>query len=223
MRILLVEDETDLAQAVTDHFRQAAHAVDHVTCVADAMAAVRSVSYALIVLDLRLPDGNGLQPLRHLRDHRDSTPVLIASAHDRISERIEGLEAGADDYVIKPYDLHEVLARINAILRRQDDDYAPERIFGQLRILPQARRVLLGDRVIALTNREWAILDRLSRTPQIAVAKSDPEDTLYEFGREIESNAIEAHISRLRAKLGHGAITTQRGFGYRMGEASCVE
>ena len=217
MRILVVEDEADLAQAVVDHLRAAAHAVDHASTLDAAQAAVRAMPYALILLDLRLPDGEGLALLRDLRDRRDPTPVLIVTARDRIIERIAGLEAGADDYLVKPYDLNEMLARINAILRRADGTRAPERRFGGLCISPSARTVTRHGAPVTLTPREWAILDRLSHRPGQVVGKAELEDAVYGFGEEVESNAIEAHVSRLRAKLGRAAVETVRGFGYRMG------
>jgi len=217
MRLLVVEDETDLAQAVVDHLRANAHAVDHAATLDEALAAVRATSYALVLLDLRLPDGEGLALLRELRDRRDPTPVLIVTARDRITERIAGLEAGADDYLVKPYDLDEMLARVHAILRRVDGDRAPERRFGGLCISPEARTVTRNGLPVTLTPREWAILDRLSRRPGQTVPKAELEDAVYGFGEEVESNAIEAHVSRLRAKLGREAVETVRGFGYRMG------
>ena len=219
MRLLVVEDETDLAGAAVDHLGAAAHAVDLATTLDEAMAAARTTAYALILLDLRLPDGDGLDLLRDLRDRGNATPVLIVTARDRITERIAGLKAGADDYLVKPYDLDEMLARVEAILRRVGDDRLPERRFGALRLVPSANLVELADRPVAVSRKEWAILDRLSRRPDTTVTRAELEEAVYAFGDEVESNAIEAHISRLRAKLGRGTIETVRGFGYRMGRA----
>ncbi len=217
MRLLVVEDEADLAGAVVDHLRAASHAVDHAATLEDAMAAVRATDYALILLDLALPGGDGLDLLRDLRNRGSAAPVLIVTARDRITERIAGLEAGADDYLVKPYDLDEMLARIAAILRRVEGNRTPERRMGSLRILPSARAVERDGAPVALTPKEWAILDRLSRHPDLIVPRADLEEALYANGEEVESNAIEAHISRLRTKLGRGAVDTVRGFGYRMG------
>ena len=217
MRLLAVEDEPDLAHALLDHLRAHGHAVDHAGTLEEAEAVVRATRYDLILLDLRLPDGDGLTLLRGMRDRGSTTPVLIVTARDRIMERIEGLKAGADDYLVKPYDLDEMTARVDAILRRADGARKVERRFGALRILPEARTVEIGDRPVALTPREWAILERLSRRPDVVVGKLDLEDALYGFSEEVESNAIEAHVSRLRAKLGKGCVETVRGFGYRMG------
>lgn len=219
MRLLVVEDEPDLAHAVLDHLRALAHAVDLVSTLEEAEAAVRGTRYDLVLLDLRLPDGDGLSLVRGLRDRGSATPVLIVTARDRIMERIEGLKAGADDYLVKPYDLDEMTARIDAILRRADGARTTLRRFGALHIYLEARTVEIGGCPVALTPREWAILERLSRRPDMVVTKIDLEDTLYGFGDEVESNAIEAHVSRLRAKLGRDSIKTVRGFGYRMGRA----
>lgn len=218
MRLLVVEDEPDLAHAVQDHLRAQAHAVDVAATLEEAEAAVRATRYDLVLLDLRLPDGDGLSLIRGLRDSGLATPVLIVTARDRITERIEGLKAGADDYLVKPYDLDEMTARIDAILRRADGKRAIERRFGALRLLPESRAVEVEGRPVVLTPREWAILERLSRRPEMVVPKNDLEDALYGFGDEVESNAIEAHVSRLRAKLGRASVETVRGFGYRMGK-----
>lgn len=218
MRLLVVEDEADLAGAAAEHLRAAGYAVDVVETLDEAEAAARAVPYALILLDLRLPDGEGLELLRNLRARRGGTPVLITTARDRITERIAGLEAGADDYLVKPYDLDEMLARVAAILRRIDGDRAADRCFGALRIRPADRAVQVDGRAVTLTRKEWSILDRLSRRPGATVTRAELEDAMYPFGDEIDSNAIEVHVSRLRGKLGHGAVQTVRGFGYRMGQ-----
>lgn len=218
MRLLIVEDEADLAQAVCDHLHEAGHAVDLATCVDEAEAALRTTEYGLVLLDLALPDGDGLDVLRGMRARGSNVPVLIVTARDRITERIAGLDAGADDYLVKPYDLDEMVARIAAISRRSDNMRQPERRFGPLQIIPATQTVICDGETKTLTRKEWAILDRLSRRPEMTVPKSDLEETIYGFGEEVESNAIEVHVSRLRAKLGRGAVETIRGFGYRMGK-----
>jgi DNA-binding response OmpR family regulator len=147
------------------------------------------------------------------------TPVLVVTARDRITERIEGLKAGADDYLTKPYDLDEMLARVDAIQRRAEGTRASLRSFGALHINPEARSAEVDGVPVALTPREWAILERLSRRPELVVSRQELEEALYGFGDEVESNAIEAHVSRLRAKLGRQSVETVRGFGYRMGRA----
>ncbi len=219
MRLLAIEDEPDLADAVSGYLRGAGHAVDVAERLDDAEEAVAGTDYDLILLDLHLPDGDGLSFLRRLRAKGSAIPVLIVTARDRITERIKGLEAGADDYLVKPYDLDEMHARILAIHRRATGSAEVERRFGRLRIFPDRRQVLLGDDPVHLTLREWALIERLSRRAEMTVSRAQMEETLYGFGDEVESNAIEAHVSRLRAKLGRKAIVTERGFGYRMGQA----
>ena len=218
MRLLVIEDEPDLAEAVGAYLRAAGHAVDLAGNAEDAAAALATTDYDLVLLDLGLPDGDGLTLLRNLRAGGAKVPVLIVTARDRITERIAGFDAGADDYLVKPYDLDEMHARILAIHRRAAGAAEVERQFGRLRVMPDRRQVLLDGHPVHLTLREWALLERLSRRPDVTTSRAQMEDTLYGFDDEIESNAIEAHVSRLRAKLGRGAIVTERGFGYRMGE-----
>lgn len=218
MRLLAIEDEKDLSDVIGACLRGAGHAVDLALTLADAEAAAAGTEYDLILLDLHLPDGDGLAFLRGLRGRGRDTPVLIMTARDQITERIAGLEAGADDYLVKPYDLDEMQARIQAIHRRSIGALQAERRFGRLRILPEQRRALLDDDPVRLTLREWALLDRLSQRPDITVSRAQMEDALYGFGDEVESNAIEVHVNRLRNKLGKSAVVTERGFGYRMGK-----
>lgn len=218
MRLLVVEDEVDLGQAVAEHLRAVGYVADHVVTLEDARTAILTTPFSLILLDLSLPDGNGLTLLREIRAKGIDAGILIATARDRIMERIAGLDAGADDYLVKPYDLDEMVARVAAVLRRGDDGRATERVFGALLIRPGPKTVIVGNREVTLTRKEWALLDRLSRRPEIVVSKADLEDDLYGYGSEVESNAVEVHISRLRAKLGSKAVETVRGFGYRMGK-----
>lgn len=218
MRLLIVEDERDLASAVADHLRAQGHAVDVAGDLATAADAVAGIDYDLMLLDLHLPDGDGIAFLRGLRRQAVRVPVLIGTARDRITDRIAGLEAGADDYLVKPYDLDEMLARIAAIRRRADGRAESQRRFGRLVLLPERQATLLDDVQVHLTPKEWAVIERISRRPGVTVSRGQLEEALYAFDAEVESNAIEAHVSRLRAKLGRGVVETVRGFGYRMGQ-----
>ena len=217
MRILLIEDDRTLGEAVRDHVAAGGHAVDWVDRLDRAADALTGVPYDLILLDLMLPDGRGVEFLRRRRRGGDVTPVVILTALDQISDRIEGLNAGADDYLVKPFDLSELSARLAAVARRYAGNPNPIIGIGALEVDQALRLVTVAGRRIELTAREWAILDRLIRRPGAVVSRSQLEDTLYEFGSEIESNAVEVHVSRLRKKLGRDAILTARGLGYSMG------
>ena len=216
MRVLLVEDDRTLGEAVRDHVTSTGHAVDWFDRLETAEAAMRTASYELVLLDLILPDGRGIEFLRRLRRTGDVTPVIILTARDQVSDRIEGLNAGADDYLVKPFDLAELTARVAAVARRYAGNPNPIVSIGPLEIDQALRVVTIAGRRVDLTAREWAILERLVQRPGATVSKALLEETLYEFGSEIESNTVEVHISRLRKKLGHDAIVTSRGLGYRM-------
>ncbi|MBB3977070.1 two-component system OmpR family response regulator [Rhizobium azooxidifex] len=217
MRVLLIEDDAILGEAVRDHVAAGGHAVDWVLELDDARAATKAVHYALILLDLRLPDGSGIAFLRALRDAGDRTPVIILTAHDQISDRIEGLNSGADDYLVKPFNLGELSARMLAVVRRYGGNPSPVIRLGALEIGPADRRIVSGDQEITLSGREWAVLDVLLARPGATVSKGQIEEALYAFGSEIESNTVEVYVSRVRKKLGHDHILTVRGVGYRLG------
>jgi two-component system, OmpR family, response regulator len=222
VRVLLVEDDDIIGSAVRDHIAAAGHGVDWAQSLAGAQDCLAVVAYDLILLDLGLPDGQGIDLLRHLRagtmtgpvqtDAR--TPVVIVSARDQITERIEGLNAGADDYLVKPFDLSELSARFAAVTRRSAGQASPTRRFGTVAIDFAHRSILRDGKPVVITAREWAVLERLTRTSNARVSKSEIEDSLYEFGAEVESNTVEVYISRLRKKLGRDFVTTLRGIGY---------
>ena len=218
MRILLVEDDKALGEGIRTALKPEGYTVDWVQDGSSALHALSSESFELAILDLGLPRMDGLQVLKHLRAAANPVPVLVLTARDSTSDRIAGLDAGADDYLVKPFHLDEMVARIAAILRRTDNDRQAERRIGSLCIQLATKTVLADGQSKTLTPKEWAILDRLSRRPEITVPKAELEDALYGYGEEVESNTIEAHVSRLRSKLGRGAIETVRGFGYRMGK-----
>ena len=219
MRVLLIEDEPSLGQAVQEHVTDAGHAVDRVLRLDDADAALRAVDYGLVLLDLHLPDGSGLDFLRALRRRGDTRPVIILTARDQIRDRIDGLNAGADDYLVKPFDLDELQARVAAVARRYTGNPSPIQRFGAIEIDQTSRQLSRDGKRIELTGREWAILDQLLRRPNSLVSKEQIEEALYPFGAEIESNTIEVHVSRLRKKLGRDFVITVRGVGYRLGQA----
>jgi DNA-binding response OmpR family regulator len=216
MRVLLLEDEKGLGAAVREQIAADGHAVDWLVTIGGAEEALACTSYELVLLDLQLPDGRGLDLLRNLRKRGDTTPVIIVTARDQISDRIEGLNAGADDYIVKPFDLDELSARLNAVARRSAGNPNPIVEAGEVRIDRAARRVEIAGSPVELTAREWAVLDQLLRNPSAIVSKARLEDALYAFGAEVESNTVEVYVSRLRKKLGRDLIATMRGIGYRL-------
>ena len=217
MRILLIEDDAVLGEAVRDYVAGLGHAVDWMQALEDARTAVSTVAYDLILLDLRLPDGSGLSLLSDLRRSGAATPVIILTAHDQISDRIEGLNSGADDYLVKPFNLGELGARMLAVSRRYAGAAMPVLEAGPLIIQLADRRVLREGEPIDLSSREWAVLARLAARPDAIISKGQIEEALYAFGSEIESNTVEVYVSRLRKKLGRDCVETLRGIGYRLG------
>lgn len=219
MRILLIEDDTTLGAAIRDQIAGDGQSPDWVTRLDEAEAALRGTGYDLILLDLMLPEGRGIAFLTRLRAAGDVTPVIILTALDQVSDRIAGLNAGADDYLVKPFDLAELSARIGSVARRYTGNPNPLVRHGDLEVDLAARRVTRAGRVIALTAREWALLQALLAHPGQLLSKAQLEDKLYAFESEVESNTIEVHVSRLRKKLGREVIATERGMGYRLGAA----
>lgn len=214
MRLLIVEDSAPLAQAVARHLSAQGHAVDIAGSIAEAEDALAVADYALMLLDLGLPDGSGLGLLRACRAAGDATPVIVATARDQISDRIAGLDAGADDYVVKPYDLDELSARIRANARRGQDAPSPVVELGGVSVDRARRRVFRGPEEIRLTQREWALFDTLVGARGRVLGKPALEEALFAFDAEIEGNAVEVYVSRLRRKLGAKVIETRRGLGY---------
>lgn len=216
MRLLLIEDDTMIGRAVREGLLQAGFAVDWVT---DGRAAELSLSndvYDLAVLDLGLPRGDGMTLLKRLRAGGSALPVLIASARDTVRDRIAGLEAGADDYVLKPFDLDELVARVRALLRRHAGSGNPMLQQGELVLDPVSRRVTKAGEPVELSAREFAVLEALMRKPGAVLSRERLEEAVYGWGQEVASNAIEVHLHNLRRKLGSAAIRNVRGVGYRM-------
>ena len=219
MRILLIEDDVVLGAALRDQLLDDGHSVDWVQRLDAAESAMAGVSYDLFLLDLMLPDGRGIPFLKRLRGRGVNKPVIILTALDQVSDRIEGLNAGADDYLVKPFDLAELSARIGSVARRYGGNPNPIVNLGSLQIELTARRIQRDGHVVTLTAREWAVLEALLSRPGQLLSKAQLEEKLYAFDSEVESNTIEVHISRLRKKLGAEIIVTERGLGYRLGQA----
>ncbi|WP_112323642.1 response regulator transcription factor [Oceanibium sediminis] len=218
MRILLIEDDSVLGPAVRDQIAADGHSVDWVTRLDAAGDALHGASYDLLLLDLMLPDGRGIGFLKRLRARGVVTPVIILTALDQVSDRIEGLNAGADDYLVKPFDLAELSARIGAVARRYSGNPNPIVSHGPLDVDLAARSVSRDGTPVQLTAREWALFEAFLSRPGQLLSKAQLEEKLYAFDAEVESNAIEAHVSRLRKKLGPAIIQTERGMGYRLGK-----
>lgn len=216
MRILLIEDDMVLGAALQDQLVDDGHSVDWVQRLDSADSAIAGVSYGLVLLDLMLPDGRGIPFLKRMRERGGNQPVIILTALDQVSDRIEGLNAGADDYLVKPFDLAELSARIGSVARRYGGNPNPFLNFGALQIDLATRHIQRDDQSVTLTAREWALLEALLSRPGQLLSKAQLEEKLYAFDSEVESNTIEVHISRLRKKLGAEVIETVRGLGYRL-------
>ena len=219
MRVLLIEDDDVLGAAVRDQIASDGHSVDWVRRLDAADHAIAGVPYDLVLLDLMLPDGRGIPFLRRLRARGVVTPVIILTALNQVSDRIEGLNAGADDYLVKPFDLAELSARIGSVARRYSGNPNPILTHGPLQIDLAARSIRRDGHLVPLTAREWALFEAFLSRPGQLLSKTQLEEKLYAFDTEVESNTIEVHVSRLRKKLGAEIIVTERGLGYRLGHA----
>ena len=219
MRLLLVEDDPMIGEAVQALLRTQAYATDWVTDGSAADAALRSQAYDLVLLDLGLPELDGLQVLRQLRARKNTTPVLIATARDAVKDRITGLDAGADDYIVKPYDMDELLARLRALQRRASGRSSSIYEHAGVTLDPVARLATVQEQDVTLTAREWAVLDALLARPGTTLSRQQLEDKLYGWGDEVSSNAVEVYIHGLRKKLGANLILNLRGLGYMVPKA----
>jgi two-component system OmpR family response regulator len=214
MRLLLVEDDAMIGEAVLDALRAEHYAVDWVRDGAMADTALATQTYDLVLLDLGLPRQDGLDVLRKLRARRVSTPVLVATARDAVADRIAGLDAGADDYVVKPYDTHELLARIRALIRRSAGRGEPAYSHKGVTLDPATREATVDGKPVKLSAREWAVLEPLIARPGAVFSRAQLEEKLYGWKDDISSNAVEVYVHGLRKKLGPDLIQTVRGLGY---------
>lgn len=215
MTILLIEDDPILGAAIVDGIAPYFRAEWHQT-IADGEAAIAASRYDLLILDLMLPDGSGLDLLARLRARANPLPVLVLSARDAVADRLAGLNLGADDYLPKPFDLDELVARCNAILRRAQGRASPAIAYRGLVFDPTARTVALDGDTVTLSAREFAVLEALITSVGRVVSKAQIEERLYNGEDQIESNTVEVHISKLRRKIGADMIQTIRGLGYVM-------
>ena len=217
MRILVVEDEPTLRDQLVQAIAAAGHTVEAASDGAQAHYLGEVEDFDAVVLDLGLPVLDGLSVLRRWRAAGRTMPVIILTALNQVSDRIEGLNAGADDYLVKPFDLAELSARIGSVARRYAGNPNPIVTHGPLEVDLAARSIYRDGRPVTLTAREWALFEAFLSRPGQLLSKAQLEDKLYAFDSEIESNTIEVHVSRLRKKLGADVIETERGLGYRLG------
>ena len=214
MRLLLVEDDAMIGEAVLQVLRAEHYAVDWVRDGVMAEEALKSEQYDLVLLDLGLPKRDGLDVLRTLRQRRATVPVLVATARDGVADRIAGLDAGADDYVLKPYDIDELLARIRALLRRSAGRGEPVFEHKGVSLNPATREATLDSQPVSLSAREWAVLEALIARPGALLSRAQLEEKLFSWKDDISSNAVEVYIHGVRKKLGNDFIQTVRGLGY---------
>lgn len=205
-----------IGRGVEQGLKQAGFAVDWVRDGRAAELALANAGYALLLLDLGLPRLDGLSLLKRLRQHDNPIPVLIVTARDAVSDRVAGLNLGADDYLVKPFDLEELVARVHALARRQAGRARPRIALGSLCLDPVAREARLDERPIALSPREFALLEALLETPGAVLSRDELEERLYGWDEEVASNALEVHVHNLRRKLGAAWIRNVRGVGYKV-------
>lgn len=216
MRILLIEDDPSLGATLQSWLQLDGYAVDWLRRGDQADTALRTQAYQCVLLDRGLPGVDGDALLARLRARQLAVPVIMITARDRVPDRVHGLDLGADDYLVKPFDLEELSARLRAALRRDARQPAPALRHGPIELDPAAKRVTREGQVVALTAREFALLHALMRRSGQVLSRRQLEDTLYGWGEEVDSNAIEVHIYNLRKKLGSGLITTLRHHGYSL-------
>jgi two-component system OmpR family response regulator len=219
MRILLVEDDPMIGEAVSVSLKDAAYAVDWVRDGRTASQALKNGEHQALLLDLGLPGGDGLELLRRLRQAGETLPVIIITARDSVEDRISGLDHGADDYLVKPFDVNELLARLRAVIRRRAGQAAATLGNGVVSLDPATHEARCGRKVVLLTAREFALLQALLLRPGAILTRSDLEERIYGWAEEVESNAIDFLIHGVRKKLGAGVIKNVRGAGWLVDKA----
>lgn len=220
MRVLLVEDDPLLGDGLRNGLRQLGFQVDWVRDGVAAERELRSAVHDAAVLDLGLPRLDGVQVLRAVRAHGTATPILVLTARDAVPERIQGLDLGADDYVVKPVDLHELAARLRALIRRAGGHTGERLCAHGVELDPATRTVMRDGLAVELSGREFDLLHALMRSGGRVLSREQLEQALYAWGQEVDSNAIDVHVHHLRRKLGAELITTVRGVGYALAAAA---
>ncbi|RYJ61742.1 response regulator [Pseudomonas songnenensis] len=219
MHVLLAEDDALIASGIVAGLNAQGLTVDHATTAANAEAMLRAANFDVLILDLGLPDEDGISLLRRLRQQGMELPVLVLTARDAVSDRVTGLQAGADDYLLKPFDLRELAARLHTLMRRMAGRSVNIIEHGRLSYDPGRCEVRLDDRLVDLSRREQALLQALLNNQGRVLSSEQLKDAVYGFADDVESNALNVHIHHLRRKLGSGIVETVRGLGYRLGPA----
>ena len=214
MRILVVEDEKHLNRIISEAVEDEGYSVDSCFNGQEALEFMECAKYDVMILDIMMPKLNGLDLVRRLRRGGDTTPVLFLTARDSVADRVEGLESGGDYYLVKPFDLDELSARIRALLRRSAGRSEPTIERGELVIKPETREVFFRGEPVLLSSKEYALLVALADRPGVVLSRGQLEEKLYNWDSTVGSNAIEVHVHHLRKKLSDGAIKTVRGVGY---------
>ena len=222
MHVLLIEDDALVASGIQAGLTAYDFVVDHVSNIAEAKSALEAVASDVVILDRGLPDGDGLVLLEAWRNAGIDVPVLVLTARDGVSDRVAGLRGGADDYLVKPFDLDELVARLQALLRRAAGRSRALIEHGALCLDPLAREVTVAGSPVVLSRRELVLLETFLQSPRSVLSPDQLKDSLYGMSDEVESNALNVHIHHLRRKLGPGVIETVRGLGYRLGQPSAV-
>ncbi len=217
MRVLLVEDDRMIGENLRSALRQSGDAVDWVRDGRAADGSTATERFDLVLLDLGLPQRDGLDVLQAMRARGDRTPVIVVTARDALESRVRGLDAGADDYIVKPFELDELLARMRAVARRHAGRAEPAVEVAGVSLDPATREVRRDGEPVGLSAREYAVLEALMLRPGAILSRAQLEDRLYGWGEELESNAISVYVHQLRRKLGEGFIHTVRGVGYYVG------
>lgn len=222
MHVLLVEDDALVASGIRAGLESFDFVVDGVATIAEARRVMASMQSDAVIVDRGLPDGDGLSLVEEWRAAGVATPVLILTARDAVRDRVDGLSGGADDYLVKPFDLDELVARLYALLRRAAGRASGVLRHGELSLDPTARQVCVGGEPVALSRRELVLLEAFLYAPRSVLSAGQLKDSLYGLNDDVESNALNVHIHHLRRKLGSGVIETVRGLGYRLGRADAV-
>jgi DNA-binding response OmpR family regulator len=214
MRILIVEDDLILAEGLIQGLQSRGFSVDHVGRAGDAEVAIKTQEYAAVILDLGLPDRDGRELIKILRANRVQLPILVLTAKDSIGIRVETLDLGSDDYLIKPFDLNELAARIRALIRRSQGRAAPILKFEDLTLNPASHEVYFKEHSVDLSPKEFAVLEILLENQGKVITREHLEEQLYSWNKEVESNAVEVHIYNIRKKIHDKLIKNIRGVGY---------